>query len=85
MEKLPATSYVRMVDIWLIFVQLMPFIEVLYLCTCPLCKNVFEKVTLTTVAELYNDGDNTVNHHGFARQVEREGTESEKKVQNIYQ
>ena len=27
MAKLPATSYVRMVDIWLIFVQLYPFIE----------------------------------------------------------
>ena len=28
MEKLPATSYVRMVDIWLIFGQLIPFIQV---------------------------------------------------------
>ena len=28
MEKLPATSYVRLVDIWLIFVQLYPFIQV---------------------------------------------------------
>ena len=28
MAKLPATSYVRLVDIWLIFGQLMPFIEV---------------------------------------------------------
>ena len=28
MEKLPATAYVRMVDIWLIFTQLLPFIEV---------------------------------------------------------
>ena len=28
MEKLPPTSYVRMVDIWLIFGQLIPFIEV---------------------------------------------------------
>ena len=27
MDKLPATSYVRLVDIWLIFVQLYPFIE----------------------------------------------------------
>ena len=41
MEKLPATSYVRLVDIWLIFCQLMPFIEVrlracyvLYLLRC---------------------------------------------------
>ena len=28
MGKLPATSYVRLVDIWLIFTQLMPFIQV---------------------------------------------------------
>ena len=48
-------------------------------------KNVFEKVTLTTVAELYNEGDNAVNHHGFARQVEREGNESEKKAQKAVQ
>ena len=27
MAKLPATSYVRLVDIWLIFVQLYPFIQ----------------------------------------------------------
>ena len=27
MGKLPATSYVRLVDIWLIFGQLVPFIE----------------------------------------------------------
>ena len=29
MGKLPATSYVRLVDIWLIFGQLLPFVEVL--------------------------------------------------------
>ena len=33
MEKLPATSYVRLVDIWLIFSQIIPFIEV------STCKN----------------------------------------------
>ena len=32
MGKLPATSYVRMVDIWLIFGQLVPFIEEMKLC-----------------------------------------------------
>ena len=31
MEKLPPTSYVRMVDIWLIIGQLIPFIEVIIL------------------------------------------------------
>ena len=28
MEKLPPTAYVKMVDIWLIFGQLIPFMEV---------------------------------------------------------
>ena len=27
------------------------------------------KVTLTTIAELYNEDDNTINHHGFTRKV----------------
>ena len=31
MEKLPPTSYVRMVDIWLICAQIIPFIEVILL------------------------------------------------------
>ena len=41
MEKLPSTSYVRLVDIWLICGQLIPFIEVI----------------LITVRELYNKDD----------------------------
>ena len=28
MEKLPVTSYIRLVDVWLIFGQLIPFIQV---------------------------------------------------------
>ena len=28
MEKLPVTSYIRLVDIWLIFGQIIPFVEV---------------------------------------------------------
>ena len=50
MEKLPPTSYVRMVDVWLIFGQLIPFIE----------------VSLLTIIELYNDDMDRVNHHGRA-------------------
>ena len=46
MAKLPATSYVRMVDIWLIFTQLYPFLE----------------VVLYTLIELYNDEDYTNHH-----------------------
>ena len=53
MEKLPSTSYVRLVDIWLICGQLIPFIEVI----------------LLTLRELYNEDDDVINHHGHARKV----------------
>ena len=53
MEKLPPTSYVRLVDIWLICGQLIPFIEVI----------------LITLRELYNEKNDEINHHGFARRV----------------
>ena len=52
MEKLPSTSYIRMVDIWLIFGQLIPFVE----------------VALITFQETYrNDEEQKVNHHGHVR------------------
>ena len=54
MEKLPSTSYVRLVDIWLICGQLIPFIEVM----------------LLTQMEVYNDQDYMINHHGFMMKVE---------------
>ena len=46
MEKLPPTSYVRMVDIWLIFGQLIPFVEVI----------------LLTIKEFYNKEDEVNHH-----------------------
>ena len=46
MEKLPPTSYVRMVDIWLIFSQLVPFIEVL----------------LITMMEFFSESENINHH-----------------------
>ena len=53
MEKLPPTSYVRLVDIWLICGQLVPFIEVI----------------LITLREHYNEENDEINHHGFARRL----------------
>ena len=46
MEKLPPTSYVRLVDIWLICGQLIPFIEVI----------------LLTLREAYNEEDEINHH-----------------------
>ena len=46
MDKLPTVSYIRMVDIWLITVQLLPFIF----------------VVITTVEELLTDSTSTNHH-----------------------
>ena len=56
MDKLPPTAYIKMVDYWLIFGQLIPFIE----------------VCILTMAEHMRDGTSgvqTVNHHGQAREI----------------
>ena len=57
MDKLPATAYIKFVDIWLILGQLIPFTE----------------VCLLTTLELFRDGDGdgvkTINRHGNARTV----------------
>ena len=58
MDKLPPTAYVKMVDVWLIFGQLIPFIET---------------VILTAMESLRdNDGSGNptvINHHGTQRVV----------------
>ena len=51
MEKLPPTSYVRLVDIWLICGQLIAFIEVI----------------LLTLRELYNEEDKINHHGSVRR------------------
>ena len=53
MEKLPSTSYLRMVDIWLITTQLVPFLG----------------VVIVTFSDLFEDHDSIINHHGFKRNV----------------
>ena len=35
---------------------------------------------MTTVIEMYNEDDNTINHHGFQRDVKAKGNEIEEKV-----
>ena len=55
MEKLPSTSYVRMVDIWLIYGILIPFIE----------------VSILTFKEYNDEEkDKVINFHGRPRPVQ---------------
>ena len=53
MEKLPPTSYVRMIDIWLIFCILIPFLE----------------VCILTFKEYHNNDLDLINHHGRPREL----------------
>merc|ERR1719495_1691940 len=61
-ESLPPTAYVKMVDIWLIFAQMIPWIEVL----------------LHTWLDLQRSEDEgrTINHHG--KELEIGGDANEK-------
>ena len=62
MEKLPPTSYVRMVDIWLIFGILIPFLE----------------VTILTFKEFNNmELEQEINHHGQTLKVTNETVKDE--------
>ena len=54
-QSLPPTAYVKMIDIWLIFAQLIPFMEVL----------------LHSWMDTYRvDEDREINHHGAPVKVE---------------
>ena len=53
-SSLPKTSYIKMVDYWLIFTLLLPFVEV---------------ILHTYIESLNDDEERTVNHHGVAMDV----------------
>ena len=54
---LPTTSYVKMVDVWLIFSQAIPFMEVLL---------------HTWMDTKKNDSEREINHHGESRPVAKQ-------------
>ena len=57
-SSLPKTSYIKMVDYWLIFTLLLPFVEV---------------ILHTYMESLNDDEDRTINHHGVAMDVAEKG------------
>lgn len=52
-NQLPNTSYIKMVDIWLLFSLILPFIEVL----------------IHTYKDALRDDEREINHHGTTRTV----------------
>ena len=57
MEKLPSTAYIKMVDLWLLFGQITPFIEVLL-------QTIMERQR-----QRDGNGNRIINHHGRERKV----------------
>ena len=59
MEKLPQTSYIRMVDIWLIFGQLFPFLQVVLVTLKERCRARYcskeENLDIHRVIKFRND------------------------------
>ena len=66
-QSLPPTSYVKMIDIWLIFAQLIPFLEVL----------LHTWMDMHRVSE-----DREVNNHGKPRKIENDKN-ADDKVKNM--
>ena len=67
-NNLPKTSYMKMVDVWLLFNLLYPFIVVLI---------------HTYMDTLRNDDDREINHHGKAIQINEEGFDNESGTSTI--
>ena len=55
MDKLPSTAYIKMIDVWLILGQLIPFARV---------------VITTMMEQMRNGSDRMVNHHGTAMELD---------------
>ena len=81
-NALPKTSYVKMIDIWLLFNLTIPFAEVIsaqkYLAF------LLAKVLLQTYIEYLRglvEDKKTINHHGREVEVDLDGLMTEKPIQ----
>ena len=85
-KSLPPTAYVKMIDIWLIFAQLIPFAEVQgFICiiNCTAILNNNFQVMLHTFMECLKDDDNReVNHHGSLMTIDEKGNKVFKMTKN---
>ena len=66
-NQLPKTSYIKMMDVWLIFNLILPFTEVL----------------LHTYKDYLRGEEREVNHHGRVRKLGGDGEENPDDVQQL--
>ena len=76
-NQLPKTSYIKMIDVWLIFNLILPFSEVLLHTYKVMITH--EKIILlaTSVQDYLRDEKREVNHHGRVRKLDADGNEVE--------
>ena len=81
MQSLPKTAYVKMIDVWLIGCQLVPFIEVVLLTTMEHyregdgsgetgAESLVPEDKGSPTVKVAADGTKTINHHGSPRVVQ---------------
>ena len=68
-QSLPPTAYVKMIDVWLIFSQLIPFVEVLL---------------HTYMDSLREDEDREINHHGTPLEVSTDSGKAAKEENELF-
>ena len=67
-NQLPNTSYIKMVDIWLLFSLILPFIEVL-IHTYKVPKYFIHFQSSLILQDALRDDEREINHHGTTRTV----------------
>ena len=82
-NALPKTSYVKMVDLWLLFNLTIPFAEVPVQTFLSKSEYIIFKVLLQTYIEYLRglvEDKKTINHHGREREIDLDMT-TEKTIQ----
>ena len=68
-QALPKTSYIKMVDVWLIFNLMIPFFEVNSQHSFTFTIYFFKVILHTAIDSFRNDENREINHHGKPRKV----------------
>ena len=72
-NQLPKTSYIKMMDVWLIFNLILPFTEVL-LHTYKVMMTFLPSIKYSS-QDYLRDEQREVNHHGRVRKLDADGKE----------
>ena len=84
-NQLPKTSYIKMMDIWLIFNLCLPFTEVLLHTYKVSHNNDKVGIYLFTLKDYLRGEEREVNHHGRVRKVGEDGHDTDEDEVQVLQ